>query len=141
LPALDLLYQLSPLAFAQTITWAAVNGELSAAWAFVRSLQSDSNPDGVYPLVMALIGNGAIAFLLNIASFTASKNTSALAMTVTGNVKVVLAVVLGCAMFNITLSRLSTFGIGLTLAGGAAYSAVRLNEAQRIKDQASKSIV
>ncbi|KAJ2350520.1 hypothetical protein GGF43_004289 [Coemansia sp. RSA 2618] len=140
LPALDLLYQLSPLAFVQTLLWAAVSGELSEAWVFVQKIRSDSSTDGVYPLFTALVANGAIAFLLNISSFTASKNTSALAMTVTGNVKVVLAVVLGCAMFNVTLSGLSRFGIALTLVGGAVYSAVRLSETQKAK-AAAKSIV
>ncbi|KAJ2313586.1 hypothetical protein IWW51_006097, partial [Coemansia sp. RSA 2702] len=132
LSALDLLYQLCPLALVQTLAWAAVTGELTDAWAFVQALRSSDSADGVYPLATALVANGAIAFVLNVASFTASKNTSALAMTVTGNVKVVLAVVLGCVLFSVRLSWLSTLGCVLTIAGGAAYSAVRLSEAPRV---------
>ncbi|KAJ2809509.1 hypothetical protein H4R20_000010 [Coemansia guatemalensis] len=145
LPAFDLLYRLTPLTFVQTITWSIMSGEASKAWAFLQKLQSQSdsssnNSNGVYSLAGALMVNGAIAFVLNIASFTASKNTSALAMTVTGNVKVVLTVVLGCALFRVTLTSLSVVGIILTIAGGAVYSAVRLNEARKAREQANKEM-
>ncbi|KAJ2710191.1 hypothetical protein H4R19_003872, partial [Coemansia spiralis] len=122
---------------------------ISGVWEFVRSLQSATGKDaagldlvaqdapglvgGLVPLAIALVANGAIAFVLNIASFTANKNTSALAMTVAGNVKVVLTVILGCMLFNVSLSSLSTLGIAVTVAGGAAYSFVRLHEAQEAK--------
>ncbi|KAJ1890714.1 hypothetical protein LPJ81_005887 [Coemansia sp. IMI 209127] len=128
LSALDLLYQLSPMAFVQTLTWAFVAGEISPALSFLNGYSKDGNEQSRVPLYTALAVNGAIAFVLNIASFTASKNTSALAMTITGNVKVVLTVVLGCILFNVSLSPIGTFGVALTLAGGAAYSAVRLTE-------------
>ncbi|KAJ2084014.1 hypothetical protein H4R24_000362 [Coemansia sp. RSA 988] len=147
LPAFDLLYRLTPLTFVQTITWSIMSGEASKAWAFVQMLQSHSESSSsvdksgnMYSLAGALIVNGAIAFVLNIASFTASKNTSALAMTVTGNVKVVLTVVLGCILFHVTLTLLSVVGVVLTVAGGAAYSAVRLSEAQKAREQANKEM-
>ncbi|KAJ2453132.1 hypothetical protein EV183_002472 [Coemansia sp. RSA 2336] len=132
LSALDLLYQLSPLAFVQTIGWAVLTGELFDAWEYAQQIRSDSDSNRMRALIAALVANGAIAFVLNISSFTASKNTSALAMTVAGNVKVVLAVVVGCMMFQVTLSPLSTLGVVLTICGGAAYSAVKFSEAQRI---------
>ncbi|ORX72455.1 hypothetical protein DL89DRAFT_266015, partial [Linderina pennispora] len=121
LGAFDLLYRLSPLALAQTLAWSLVTGEFAQARAFMTGM------DSVWPLLGALAANGAIAFVLNIASFTASKNTSALAMTVTGNVKVVLTVVLGCILFSVQLSYLSMLGIAITLFGGAMYSLVRLH--------------
>ncbi|KAJ2765944.1 hypothetical protein IWQ57_004577, partial [Coemansia nantahalensis] len=129
LSAFDLLYRLCPLALAQTLVWATVSGETAAAWRFVRSLHSAMGKDSagldlaalyapgggdLAPLLIALVANGAIAFVLNIASFTANKNTSALAMTVTGNVKVVLTVILGCILFNVELSPLSKLGIAVT---------------------------
>ncbi|KAJ1957033.1 hypothetical protein GGI12_005141 [Dipsacomyces acuminosporus] len=122
----DLLYQLSPLAFIQTLAWSVSTGEFSRFLEFAQS--SKNGEHSAVPLVGALVVNGSIAFVLNIASFTASRNTSALAMTVTGNVKVVLTVVLGCALFGTSLSALSIAGIAVTLAGGALYSAVRLQE-------------
>ncbi|PIA18261.1 hypothetical protein COEREDRAFT_79774 [Coemansia reversa NRRL 1564] len=149
LPAFDLLYRLTPLTFVQTITWSVMSGETSEAWAFVQGLRTQreggssnsDKPGGIYSLVAALMVNGAIAFVLNIASFTASKNTSALAMTVTGNVKVALTVILGCAFFHVTLTSLSIVGILFTIVGGAVYSAVRLSETQKAREQASKELV
>ncbi|KAJ2553886.1 hypothetical protein EV175_002777 [Coemansia sp. RSA 1933] len=135
LSALDLLYQLSPLAFIQTLTWAFVAGELSPALSFIRSYSNEANENSRIGLYSALVVNGAIAFVLNIASFTASKNTSALAMTITGNVKVVLTVVLGCLLFKVSLPPISMFGVVVTIAGGAAYSAVRFSE-RKAKAQA-----
>ncbi|KAJ1933087.1 hypothetical protein FBU59_006155, partial [Linderina macrospora] len=58
LGALDLLYRLSPLAFAQTLVWSLVTGEFVRATEFVYG--------GVgWQVVGALAANGAIAFVLN----------------------------------------------------------------------------
>ncbi|KAJ1896578.1 hypothetical protein LPJ66_003906 [Kickxella alabastrina] len=126
LEPLDLLYHLSPLALAQTTLWGLFSGELGAA------LRTE------YPsltgLLVTLAVNGSVAFVLNIVSFTASRGTSALAMTVTGNVKVVLTVVLGCLLFGVSLSLISVVGVVVTLAGGIAYSAVRLRESKPAKN-------
>ncbi|KAJ1946997.1 hypothetical protein GGF37_000774 [Kickxella alabastrina] len=125
LEPLDLLYHLSPLALAQTTLWGLFSGELGAA------LRTE------YPsltgLLVTLAVNGSVAFVLNIVSFTASRGTSALAMTVTGNVKVVLTVVLGCLLFGVSLSLISVVGVVVTLTGGIAYSAVRLRESKSAK--------
>ncbi|KAJ1809442.1 hypothetical protein LPJ56_004535, partial [Coemansia sp. RSA 2599] len=88
--------------------------------------------DGVLRILLlagGLVVNALIAFLLNVASFTVSRKTSALAMTVTGNVKAALAVLLGCLLFSVALPLTSIVGILVTLAGGAAYSSVRYSEA------------
>ncbi|KAI8319265.1 TPT-domain-containing protein, partial [Martensiomyces pterosporus] len=126
LSAFDLLYQLSPLALVQTLAWSVATGEFSRVVEFTRSLEATER--GGAALVGALLVNGSIAFVLNIASFTANKKTGPLAMTVTGNIKVVLTVVLGCVLFNTSLAPLSMVGTATTLAGGALYSAVRLHE-------------
>ncbi|ORY02232.1 hypothetical protein K493DRAFT_328650 [Basidiobolus meristosporus CBS 931.73] len=76
---LDLLYRMSPLACMQTIMYAYMTGELEAVSIFVRTEMS-------WPLVIALAVNGVIAFFLNVVSFTANKKTSALTMTVAGNI-------------------------------------------------------
>ncbi|KAJ1731041.1 hypothetical protein LPJ61_002726 [Coemansia biformis] len=156
LSALDLLYRLCPLAFAQTLIWAVVSGEATEAWRFVHSLRSSGGGLGaagldhgaqnaagsggrLAPLVVALVANGAIAFVLNVVSFTANKHTSALAMTVAGNLKVVLTVVLGCLLFDVSLSGLSIWGIVVTIIGSAAYSSVRLYETQEAGKQAKET--
>jgi hypothetical protein len=92
--------------------------------------------------------NGAMAFGLNVVSFTANKKVGALSMTVAGefvsrlrkldgrvangvfvaNVKQVLTISSAVAIFNITITPTNALGIVLTLIGGAIYTAVELKE-------------
>ncbi|KAJ2236521.1 hypothetical protein IWW45_001731 [Coemansia sp. RSA 485] len=81
LSALDLLYQMSPLVFIQTVVCALVKGELFAAVDYVQAVSLDG-PVRLLLLVGGLAVNAVLAFLLNVASFNANKKTSALAMTV-----------------------------------------------------------
>jgi hypothetical protein len=108
---LDLLLRMSPLAFVQTVIYAYVTGELHRVRAFSRTEMTTS-------LVFALVTNGVIAFFLNVVSFTANKKTSALTMTVAGNVKQVLSIILAVVIFNLTITPTNGLGIFLTLLGG-----------------------
>jgi uncharacterized membrane protein len=72
-------------------------------------------------LASGLLLNGVIAFGLNIVSFTANKKTSALTMTVAGNVKQVLSIILSIVIFDYVINEMNTFGIVLTLLGGVWY--------------------
>lgn len=74
---LDLLLRMSPLACIQTIIYAQLTGELSAVREFAAENMSTH-------MLFGLLANGAVAFLLNVVSFTANKKTSALTMTVAG---------------------------------------------------------
>ncbi|ORX90425.1 TPT-domain-containing protein [Basidiobolus meristosporus CBS 931.73] len=112
---LDLLYRMSPLAFMQTVMYAYMTGELEAVAVFARTEMS-------WTLVIALVVNGVIAFFLNVVSFTANKKTSALTMTVAGNVKQVLSIVLAVTIFNLDISAMNGIGIVLTLLGGVWYT-------------------
>jgi hypothetical protein len=75
---------------------------------------------------MALAGNGILAFILNIASFSANKNTGALTMTVCGNVKQCLTVLLGIVVFGVKVGWLNGMGMLITLSGAAWYSFLEL---------------
>ncbi|CAG8761237.1 42031_t:CDS:2 [Gigaspora margarita] len=121
---LDLLLRMSPLAFVQTVIYAYVTGELQRVRAFSRTEMTTS-------LVFALITNGVIAFFLNVVSFTANKKTSALTMTVAGNVKQVLSIILAVMIFNLTITPTNGLGIFLTLVGGAWYAKIELSERNR----------
>ncbi|CAI2164492.1 13878_t:CDS:10 [Funneliformis geosporum] len=121
---LDLLLRMSPLAFVQTVIYAYVTGELHRVRAFSRTEMTTS-------LVFALVTNGVIAFFLNVVSFTANKKTSALTMTVAGNVKQVLSIILAVVIFNLTITPTNGLGIFLTLLGGAWYA--RIEFAERYK--------
>jgi hypothetical protein len=74
---LDLLLRMSPLACMQTLIYAQLTGELDAVREFAAENMSTH-------MLFGLLTNGAVAFLLNVVSFTANKKTSALTMTVAG---------------------------------------------------------
>lgn len=111
---LDLLFRMSPLAFIQCIFYAYVTGELDRVSEFATD-------NITINLASGLFLNGVIAFALNIVSFTANKKTSALTMTVAGNVKQVLSIVLSVIIFDYAITSTNSFGIILTLIGGAWY--------------------
>lgn len=112
---LDLLLRMSPLAFIQTMVYSYVTGEMAEVAEFCRTRLTMS-------LCFALLINGIMAFFLNVVSFTANKKTSALTMTVAGNVKQVLSIILAVIIFNLNITFTNLIGIMLTLAGGAWYT-------------------
>ncbi|BGO99483.1 ribonuclease III [Rhodotorula toruloides] len=118
---LDLLVRMSPLAFMQCVFFGWWSGELDRVRVYGATEMTRHK-------AIALAVNGAIAFGLNIVSFTANKKTSALTMTVAANVKQVLVIVLAVLIFNVSLNPTNLFGISLTLIGGAWYAKVELNE-------------
>jgi drug/metabolite transporter (DMT)-like permease len=74
---LDLLVRMSPLAFMQCVFFGWWSGELDRVRIYGATEMSQRK-------ATALAINGAIAFGLNVVSFTANKKTSALTMTVAG---------------------------------------------------------
>jgi len=115
LSPLELLYRMSPLAFVQTMIYAYFTGEIAAVHKF-----ADENIGRRE--VMILIGNGALAFALNVISFTANKKTGALTMTVAANIKQILTIILSIIFWDLAVGWLNGLGILLTLAGGAWYA-------------------
>lgn len=74
---LDLLIRMSPLAFCQCVFFGWTTGELDRVRIYGATEMTSHK-------AWALAINGAIAFGLNVVSFTANKKTSALTMTVAG---------------------------------------------------------
>ncbi|GAA5876629.1 hypothetical protein JCM8547_002425 [Rhodosporidiobolus lusitaniae] len=111
---LDLLVRMSPLAFMQCVFFGWWSGELDRVREYGATEMTRHK-------AIALAMNGAIAFGLNVVSFTANKKTSALTMTV-------LTIVLAVIIFNVSLNPTNVLGITLTLAGGAWYARVELQE-------------
>ncbi|GAA5914916.1 hypothetical protein JCM8208_000770 [Rhodotorula glutinis] len=124
---LDLLVRMSPLAFMQCVFFGWWSGELDRVRAYAATDMTQNK-------AIALAMNGAIAFGLNVVSFTANKKTSALTMTPDmplsppPNVKQVLTIVLAVIIFNVVLNPTNLLGISLTLFGGAWYAKVELAE-------------
>ena len=121
LPALEILLRMSPLAALQSLLYAVATGEASAFSAWV--VEGHLTPS--YGL--ALLGNGLLAFLLNISSFQTNKLAGALTMTVCANLKQCLTVLLGILLFNVTVGVWNGAGMVVTLVGAGIYSKVELD--------------
>jgi hypothetical protein len=121
LPALELLFRMAPLAAVQSLLWATLTGESSRFVTFVAEGHLHLG------LLVALLGNGLLAFLLNVTSFQTNKLAGALTLSVCGNVKQVLTVILGIVLFDVQVGALNAAGMLLALFGAAWYSKVELD--------------
>ena len=132
LPALELLYRMSPLAAMQSFLFATMAGELSgfAGWVGQGNL--------TFSYGGALAANGLLAFFLNIASLHTNKLAGALTMSICANLKQCLTVLLGIIVFDTRIGVVSGYGMLITLAGAAMYSKVELQ--QKAKPAATVAI-
>lgn len=121
LPALEILLRMSPLAALQSLLYAVATGEASAFLAWV----AEGNLTPSYS--SALLGNGLLAFLLNVSSFQTNKLAGALTMTVCANLKQCLTVLLGILLFDVTVGVWNGAGMLVTLVGAGIYSKVELD--------------
>ncbi|KAI0705474.1 triose-phosphate transporter family-domain-containing protein [Earliella scabrosa] len=130
---LDLLARMSPLAFLQCVVYAYYSGELARVSGAIA--EGGATWPGWWYLLL-LVGNGLIAFGLNVVSFTANGRVGALNMTVAANVKQVLTILLAVAIFSLTITRANALGILVAILGGAWYAWVEYEEkttAKRVK--------
>ena len=81
-----------------------------------------------------MLGNGGLAFLLNVVSFTTNKMAGALTMTVAGNVKQCLSVVVGVWVFRVEVGVVNGVGILVALVGGMWYARIEVAERTRKKE-------
>lgn len=121
LSAYEILLRMSPLAAIQSLFYSWVTGEANQFFTFV----AEGNLP--WPMVLAIAGNGFIAFVLNISSFQTNKLAGALTITVAGNLKQCLTILLGIALFNVQVTFLNGLGMFITLCGAALYSKVELD--------------
>ena len=126
LPPLEFILRMSPLAALQALACAAATGEVGRLRDLVTSADI-SLPSAI----ASLAGNGCLAFLLNISSFSTNKLAGALTMTVCGNLKQFLTVLLGIFLFNVTVDLLSGAGMAVTMFGAAIFSKAELDTKQR----------
>ncbi|KAL2066692.1 hypothetical protein VTL71DRAFT_2764 [Oculimacula yallundae] len=127
LPALEILLRISPLAASQSLVYSLLTGEGAGFKKFIDDGQLTTG------WVIALLINSSIAFLLNISSFQTNKATGALTMSVCGNLKQMLTVLLGIIIFNVRIGILNGAGMVIAILGGAYYSRVELNNKQAKK--------
>jgi hypothetical protein len=130
---LEFLFRMSPLAFIQSLLYSYLTGEL-ATFSLTTAAPSKFDlvaPPSVYRSIAVLAVNGILAFLLNISSFSTNKNAGALTMTVCGNVKQCLTILLGIVVFGVRVEWLNALGMVCALAGVAWYGAVELGSRGR----------
>lgn len=103
--AMELLYRLSPLAVIQSIILAYFYGE------FTSFQQYAAEPGHMGKKEVTLLAiNAAMAFGLNVTSFTANKKAGALTMTVAANLKQILTVLLSIAFWRLKVHWIGSCG-------------------------------
>ena len=133
---------MSPLACLQSLIYAVWSGEASNLMrdvAPIRSLSSSQLFYGVTAVLAIILFNGILAFCLNVSSFTTNKLVGALTMTVSGNLKQCITIVLGVVLFNVQVGFSNAMGLVVTMIGVAAYSSVELRS-KRNRTQPSGSV-
>jgi len=112
---MDMLLRMSVLSSIELFFLICVNGELQAlSWTW------ESFCTGSFMLF--LIMNGVAAFALNFSNFMTNKLTSPLSITVAGNVKHVVTILISVWYFKNPISTLNAFGTVITIFGAAVYS-------------------
>jgi len=128
LPSLELIYRMSIYASIQTIVIGIYAGELSN---LDPSTFWNTDGESTLPITStawALFGNGLLAFFLNISSFQANKVAGSLAITVWGNVRQTLTLILGILFLgDFDLNLQTGAGIILVVVGCAFYSKTELD--------------
>lgn len=125
---LEVIWRMAIPSCLQCIVYSCLLGEAKEMIAWIRTHAESS-------VAMSLLLNGFLAFLLNWVSFTANKKTSALSMTVAGNVKQTLSILLAIYIFSTPVTLLSASGILVTMLGAAWYSWLSLRLKQRANIQ------
>jgi len=118
----DLLCHLAPLAMIQCISISFATGEVYAILQRPELYLTD-----IRPTVVVLL-SGIFSFFLNITSLMANKLTSPLTLTIAGNVKQVMMIVISTIIFSTPILPLNGIGIVVVLIGSTIYSCVSLRE-------------
>lgn len=122
LSASETLLRMSPLAALQGLGYAVATGELGE----VRSWMSSG--EAGWTLRLMLLGNGILAFALNVSSLHTNKLAGAVALSVGGNLKQCLTILLGTVLFHVRVSYINGAGMAMVLVGAAWYSKAELTQ-------------
>jgi drug/metabolite transporter (DMT)-like permease len=110
----DLLQRMSTYAIPQLLFFSVIleRNEIIEWWG--------ANGGMTFALLLSM--NGIMAFLLNWCNFMTTKKTSALTVTVAGNVKHIVTIAFSILIFNTPVSTTNFVGILVTVIGAALYS-------------------
>jgi len=121
LSAMEVLFRMSPLAATQCLFYAYAGGEFAGFQTAVAEGVFDTT------FLFSILCNGLMAFSLNIVSFQTNKVAGALTVSVCGNLKQCLTILLGIVLFAVTVTPLNGVGMLITVLGAAYYSKVELD--------------
>jgi hypothetical protein len=107
LSPLELLLRLFPLAAIQCMGYAYLTGELHT---LCRFNQREGGFSSAFTTV--ILSNACMAFALNIVSFQTNKMVGALVVTVRGNVKQALMILVGIVVFSVPVGMVNAAGMG-----------------------------
>ncbi|CAI7604394.1 unnamed protein product [Penicillium bialowiezense] len=132
LPSMELLFRMSPLAAIQSFVFALLAGELPEFANTMSQRAAESSKLATLATVAFLLGNGLLAFFLNVSSFQTNKLAGALTISVCGNLKQALTLAIGIFIFkDFTVDLLNGTGILLVLAGCAFFSKAELDSKKK----------
>jgi hypothetical protein len=101
LSAMEVLFRMSPLAATQCLFYAYASGEFAGFQTAVAEGAFDTT------FLFSILCNGFMAFSLNIVSFQTNKVAGALTVSVCGNLKQCLTILLGIVLFAVTVTPFS----------------------------------
>ncbi|CAI7643361.1 unnamed protein product [Penicillium glandicola] len=128
LPSMELLFRMSPLAAVQSFVLALIAGELPAFADLMSQRAAESSRLSTMAIVVFLLGNGLLAFFLNVSSFQTNKLAGALTISVCGNLKQAFTLAIGIFVFkDFTVDILNGIGIFLVIVGCAFFSKAELD--------------
>eukprot|EP00009_Paramoeba_aestuarina_P008359 CAMPEP_0201508504 /NCGR_PEP_ID=MMETSP0161_2-20130828/1857_1 /ASSEMBLY_ACC=CAM_ASM_000251 /TAXON_ID=180227 /ORGANISM="Neoparamoeba aestuarina, Strain SoJaBio B1-5/56/2" /LENGTH=185 /DNA_ID=CAMNT_0047903197 /DNA_START=473 /DNA_END=1030 /DNA_ORIENTATION=- len=130
----DLLNWLSFFAFFEMLLLAQWEGELGGLLEWNEGMIFDPK------FLVVLSANGFVAFMLNVANFNFINHTSALTVTICGNVKCVLTIMISVLIFQNPISLLNFMGTLLTVIGAAIYSYLAYNINQAPKKETRENV-
>jgi solute carrier family 35 (GDP-fucose transporter), member C1 len=119
---MQLLSKMAAYACVQMLILSWWTGEFDA---ILITYEQQSNPMLFF---MILFSNGVMAFMLNLANFATTKKTSALTVTVGGNLKHMATIIISVIIFQNPISLLNGIGIALAAIGAAVYSYVEYTD-------------
>ncbi|KAJ5179531.1 hypothetical protein N7492_002741 [Penicillium capsulatum] len=132
LPSLELLFRMSPLAAVQSLIFAVIAGEFPVVSEALSERTHNWAAFATFTTIIYLLGNGFLAFVLNVSSFQANKMAGALVITVAGNLKQALTLALGIVVFrDFSLNILNGLGIVTVFLGCAFFSKAELDSKAR----------
>ena len=133
-------YRLHPLDLLRRMSLYAFFLLLPLVWIIERPHMLDEWKGNGDPFsYFVLLVSGFMAFALNISNFETTKKTSALTVTVAGNVKHILTIVLSIVIFKNPISSTNFLGSVVAIGGAAWYS--KETYSKNTKGSGGKSVV